>query len=289
MVVAIVWFTVVAAGLASAVHQAGMMRQATEQRGREVLQAVSVPTGVALANRELETLDTMVGLLADGEGADLQISWVAVLDGDGRIVAHTDPTQFGAVPQDPFFRGARESTTTIQEEGQDATGEPTLKVAMPLISGLRWGTAIAEISLAEVQGEMRSQMLRVFLLSCLVALFCGLVLARVLDILVLEPLENITTVAQQIADGRKDSRVSYVEGQNEMAQLGHALNEMADRIVRQNRFLETRVARRTTELQGANRALASVNRELEQAVQQLDEPDRQSVDPPPSTIHGALL
>jgi len=271
VVVAIVWFTVVAAGLVGASRQASTMREATEQRALEVLRAVSVSTGVALANRQMETLDTMVGRLSDEPGTSLEIAWVAVLDTEGRVVAHTDPTLHGTVMDGPFAWDALVAEGPIRAESETGDGEPVLEVAIPLESGLRWGTAMARISFAEVQGQVRQEVLRVFLLSCLVALFCGLVLARVLDRLVLEPLEHITRVAQEIADGRKDSRVGHVAGHDEMAQLGHSLNEMADRIVRQTQHLETRVARRTTELQGANRALASVNRQLADAVQQLGE------------------
>ncbi len=270
LVVGIVFVAVLAFGLWGARTQAHQLRQAAALRAVEVLEAVAVPTGVALANQELERLDTMVGSLDTAEADELDLMWMAIVDADGRVVAHSDPTLFGERVQDPFSREALVSQESLVRSLPMADGQPVLRASVPLVSGLRWGTAIGQVDLGGVEAQVRQTVAQALLMSALMALLIGLVLTRVLDRMVLQPLEAVRDMAQDIADGRYETRLSAT-GRKEMDQLGHALNEMADRIVRQRSHMEARVANRTQELKRANRALTGLNRQLNDAVGQLEQ------------------
>lgn len=265
----IVWTAVVALGLWGARTQAEQLREASALRALQVLKALSVPTGVALANQEIARLDSMVGSLEGASAEGLHLMWVAVIDGDGRVVAHSDPTIFGGALDRDTTRLALASDAPVSRL-LEVDGRQVLRASVPLISGLRWGTVVGQVDLSHVEAQVQERVWQVLLISSLVALLIGLVLARLIDRQLLQPLDLIRVMAGDIADGRTETRLAPT-GRREMDQLAHSLNEMADRIVRQRQHMEARVANRTKELKRANRALTGLNRQLNDAVEQLDE------------------
>jgi len=268
-VVGIVWSAVLMLGIWGAQSQARQLREASAQQALQVLEAVALPTGVALANREFERLDTMVGTLEGDAAAGFNLMWMAVLDSEGRVVAHSDPSHFGSRLEGPFVAQALNAESSISLLSDD-DGTPVLLAAVPLQSGLRWGTALGQVNLSAVEVQVRDHVIQALMASSMVALLIGLVLTQLLNRLLLKPLDQVRGMAQDIADGRTETRLAPA-GQQEMDQLGHALNEMADRIVRQREHMEARVANRTQELKRANRALTGLNKQLNEAVEQLEQ------------------
>lgn len=51
-----------------------------------------------------------------------------------------------------------------------------------------------------------------------------------------QPLINMTNLAQQMREGRTNVRVEPVEGSDELAQLGHALNHLAEELQKQDKL-----------------------------------------------------
>jgi diguanylate cyclase (GGDEF)-like protein len=238
------------------------MRQEAQLRGLAVLQALAVPCAVALANREIETLDAVLAQFAEGEDKALGLEWVAIIDTQGTIVAHTDPRMFGQRKEDAFTRRALQSQVPTSLQNGEAL-EAQLTLSMPIVSGLRWGTAMAEVSLTSVERRIARNRMSVLLVSAIVALGLTLVLAQVLARTVLQPLENMVGAAEAMAQGQLSARVPTREGGDELALLGQVFNDMAHQVEWQTRELESKVAARTVELERINRTLETAVTELE--------------------------
>jgi len=262
LVVGLVAIVHMAWGVSDVQDDARLLRSEAERRGMEVLRALSVPCSVSLANREIETLDAVLARFAAQEGRDLDILWIGILDTQGVVVAHTDPLQFGQRPSDPFTASALEGDRPSSLEVDDAHG-PRLLLTMPIVSGLRWGTATAAISLRSVEARIERNRGRALVLSIVLALSLGAVLALLLGRLVLEPLRLLTDTARRISDGELGARVPERARGEEMVLLGRVFNEMAEEIQGQTARLERLVADRTRELETANAELGTAVSELE--------------------------
>ena len=263
LVVGLVVLVQIAWGLSVVNADSTLLRDEAERRGMQVLRALSVPCAVALANREIETLDAILASFTGADTRDLELRSISILDSDGRVLAHTDPVQFGTIADDPFSTQsvAADAATSRQETRE---GEPLLLVSMPIVSGLRWGTAIAVLSLESVEKQIQDNRTRVFLLSVVMSALVGLLLSFMLRRAVLEPLHRLTGAAKEISAGVLAARVPLSAQGDEMALLGEVFNEMAEKVQWQTKALEGRVAERTQQLR-------QTNLELEVVVSQLEE------------------
>ncbi len=82
---------------------------------------------------------------------DNRVRYVAVLDAQGRVKAHSNISEFGKVYQDVAVRGAIKNLKTDIAYGKQH-GEPLLTITTPLnIDTKRWGVLRTGISAAEVQ------------------------------------------------------------------------------------------------------------------------------------------
>jgi len=262
LVVGLVAIVHMAWGVSDVQDDARLLRSEAERRGMEVLRALSIPCSVSLANREIETLDAVLARFAAEEGRDLDVLWISILDTQGVIVAHTDPLEFGRRPSDSFTASALAADRASSLEVDDAHG-PRLLLTMPIVSGLRWGTATAAISLRGVEARIDRNRGRALFLSIALALALGAVLSLLLGRLVLEPLRLLTDTARRISDGELGARVPDHARGEEMVLLGRVFNEMAEEIQGQTARLERLVADRTRELEAANSELGEVVSELE--------------------------
>src|SRR5437879_4138567 len=105
-------------------------------RRLQVLQAIGLTAAVHLAQNDMADLDTLVALFSDANrGRELEM--LAVIDDEGRVLAHSDPEQFNQVLDDEFTRSAISSESPVWkwERGQ-------LLLAVPARAGIRWGTVV---------------------------------------------------------------------------------------------------------------------------------------------------
>jgi diguanylate cyclase (GGDEF)-like protein len=137
-------------------------------------------------------------------------------------------------------------------------------LSMPIVSGLRWGTATAVLSLESVEAQIRENRARILLLSFVMSALVGLLLSLVLRRAVLLPLRLLTGAATKISTGQLDARVEESTHGDEMALLGEVFNEMAEKVQWQTKALEGLVTERTQQLQQTNLELETVVEQLKQ-------------------------
>ncbi len=269
-VVAAVAFGFAAAGIMATRHAEQLLVQEVRARGRALLNAMSPPCAIAMAQGEFEFVDHYVGQVSETRRArGLELRYVMVLDDRGQLYSHTDPTKFGTPVVDEFYQAARRANHSLFRRLRQ-TGKPALlEVSTPIVSGVRWGTLLAGFSLAREEQTLSRARWRVIGGTAAVAAASGLVLFLVLTLSVLTPVRRLAAAAKSFAAGRLDKRVP-AGGRDELAQLGSAFNHMAGELAAHTQKLERKVQERTTEIREKNEELTLLNEELEKKSEQLE-------------------
>jgi serine phosphatase RsbU (regulator of sigma subunit) len=223
-----------------------------------------------------------------------------VVDAQGRIVAHPDPTriEYGALVKHDISRTAfagltedadrqRLSRALAEARRRDsgvealevATAQGRRMMALAHLPELRW-TVVSIVNPA-AEGILSSGFLRVALMAGAVILGL-LILALTLgfDRLVLHPLLVLTESARRIARGEYGIRLES-DRADEIGQLSRAFDSMAAQVQAHTERLEQRVAERTAQLEATHAELASTHRQLTESIryasliQKVILPDRQ--------------
>jgi diguanylate cyclase (GGDEF)-like protein len=234
-------------------------------RGRSLLEALSVPISMALADMEIESLDRFIARIEEGGGAaSLDIESVMVLDSEGRVVAHTDPDQFGRRYNDPFTQEAMQIDRSLALPGS-TDGLPWMKVSLPAVSGKRWGTLIAVLRMDRVEQRVSASRNRMILATLFFSLLGGTGVFFILSRLVVKPIRALAETSRRIQEGHLEARVETRKtGRDEIEALKGRFNRMADQLQGYTRGLEEMVQERTRELQKTNQELLRAKGQLEE-------------------------
>ncbi len=229
-------------------------------RGVTLLRAFAIPCAVAMANNDITALDNYVVQFAE-EAHALSLAYMAALDFSGRVQAHTAAGEYGRVYDDPFTRRAltaAEAVTLLDETG----AQPLLKVGVPVVSGLRWGTLTAGFSLTALERTIVQNRNRSLLLSAGISVGVAAIVFWLLSLLVIRPVTEMERMAERFGGGELDTRVA-VDRSDEIGRLAAGLNGMAEQIQLYTSSLEKLVEERTAELATANDKLVEANRQLD--------------------------
>ena len=217
--------------------------------------------------------------------ADPELEQVAVIDDQARVVAHTDPRYAGETQNDPQVRAALASSG-IEASEVKRDGKSRLEVFAPLREGTRrfgvlrlvFTLDLMERSLAEarlrIDAQARDAWRRSVMLTAVIAAL-GVVVAILFSLRIRRPVRTLVRAATDVAAGQVDRRVA-VGAHDEIGELGHAFNFLADRIER---------------LLSAAREHAAVENELEVArrIQRMLLPPTELHDFGPLAFAGTVL
>ena len=239
------------------------------RRSRAILHAIAAPAALHLATREFEDLDAVLDVYEKRSAGEFSFKSIAILDMDGIVVAHTDPRKYGQKYQGAFAEKAIYARRSLQQINKTDEGRHVL-VSMPIISGLRWGTIVAETSLNGLDGRVRQNQYGVLLAFLVFATATAFLIWVMLNRMVFVPLEGFAETSRALRDGDFRARAKVPDTHDELALLGRTLNEMAEQVQNHAGLLEAKVASRTRELQIANEAIRKANQDLAQAVDELE-------------------
>jgi len=255
-------------GLSVVRSDAKLLEHEAARRSRAILHAIAAPTALHMATREFEAIDAVLDVYAKRSTGELAFRSIAVLDMNGTVVAHTDPREYGKKLDSPFVQSAMVAHRSLSVH-KHTQGGRVLHVSMPVISGLRWGTIVADTSLSGLDDRVVANQLTVLASTFLIACSTAVLIWTLLSRMVFLPLEGFARTSRAIGQGDFSARLSVPETKDELALLGNTINEMADKVQSHASQLEATVQARTRELEDANTALAKVNRDLASAVDEL--------------------
>ena len=256
-------------GLHVVQENAEILELEAARRSRAILHAIAAPAALHLATREFEDLDAVLDVYEKRSAGEFSFKSIAILDMDGVVVAHTDPRQYGRKYEGEFAEKAIYARRSLQQINNTDDGRHVL-VSMPIISGLRWGTIVAETSLNGLDGRVIQNQYGVLLAFLLFATATAFLIWVMLNRMVFVPLEGFAETSRALGDGDFSARSDVPETHDELALLGRTLNEMAERVQSHASQLEAKVASRTKELQIANETIRKANQDLAQAVDELE-------------------
>ena len=235
-----------------------------ENRTVALMESFAIPCAVAMANQNLPTLDTYIIHFAKAAN-QMDLRYLAVLDFEGKTVAHTHTGKFGSYEKDAFTLKALKSETphVLLHVVND---EKILEVSVPIVSGLRWGTLKAGFHLQRVEDKLAAGQKRSLFIGLLVSLAVALIAYTFLSFLVLKPLLRMSRMAKAFGEGNLEMRVELTQ-KDEIGLLAERFNGMAAQIQGYTGSLRRLVAERTTALEDANVQLREVNSELERLAQ----------------------
>jgi diguanylate cyclase (GGDEF)-like protein len=243
-----------------------MLRDDAQGRGLEVLKAIAVPCALVLGRDQPGELKPVLEALHQNL-AEGGLGSVIVLDVDGRVIAKSDPT--AVPPAGPFTAKAIQSSEPLAEEVRDGKRR-RLVLSMPLYSGVRLGTATAEVDLGYLDERIQTMTQRIVLGSALMSAFGALCLSVLMSTSVMRPIEQLSRTALRVSRGDLTARVPARQGKDELVVLAHVFNEMVQAIQGQTAQLETEVKNRTEQLSNTNQELARANTKLAEANEQLE-------------------
>jgi len=245
------------------------LTQETELRARTFVATVAVATTGDLASMRIEELDRVVGALAERNIESLDIRFIAVLDTDGRAVAHSEQDAYGAIANDEVSREALLSEagiirrTTWRAQRVLVASRPVIS-AVPGARGHRWGTVVAGFGIDRIGAAVGRLLLGTLALTVLALLSVALALDQLLNRRLVKPLRDLADTARRFAEGDLATRSPPPPSDgDEVAILGGAFNEMATRIEHHTHSLESDIRERTQSLAEANTRLSEANTTLE--------------------------
>lgn len=217
-------------------------------RNEKTLQAIGVTVAVQVAQNDISGLDTLIAQLAEAM-ASRDLVELAVVDDQGRVLAHSTPEAFNTQLKDDFTREAIDSDAAIWARDGDA-----YRIAVPAVSGIRWATVSARYSLDRLEAGFARTRMR--LLMGALALFgvLGAMLFIGLDRLVVRPVRALQQAARRMGEGHLATRAPAL-GRSELGELSTTMNRMAAALQHERENLEHVVAERTRELQELNTRL----------------------------------
>lgn len=231
------------------------------QRGIALLRSFSIPCSIAMANHDTARIDDyLAGFVASGR--EMDIVFLTVVDTDRKVLSDTRPGFFQRVIDDDFVKKAA-SSTGASFRTRWLNSQEVIEVAVPVVSGLRWGTVVAAFGLQRLEAELTQRKIRFALVASLMALLAGLAAYAALSALVMTPVVRMRNMAERFGLGDHDARIHEGKRRDELGQLSKQLNNMARKIQTYTHGLETLVEERTQELAESNLMLRDANRQLE--------------------------
>ncbi|MDP1828539.1 MAG: diguanylate cyclase [Archangium sp.] len=217
-------------------------------RNEKVLQSIGVTVAVNIAQNDMSGLDTLIAQLS-ASMSERDLTALAVLDDQGRILAHSEPERFNTIATDAF------SQTATQVEGVTwERQENTFQISVPAVSGIRWGTVTASYSLDRLSAQLQRTRMRLGVTSVVLFLILSAILFFGLDRLVVRPVRTLQQAVRRMGEGHLATRVPQLRG-SELGELTNTINRMASALQHERENLERSVAERTKELQEANARL----------------------------------
>lgn len=251
LVPGLVALTVIGVAIGVTEQQRREQMQQMRDRNKQMLEGLGMTAAVHVAQNDMAGLDALVANISHAR-LDPDLVELAVINQDGRVIAHSDPTRFNELASDDFTRRA-----LLSEDAVASRVEQHLHIGVPARAGVRWATVTAVYSLDRLHATT-SKMRGAWLIGAgILGLVISALLFSGLYRLVIRPVRTLTKVARQMGEGVLEARVPPL-GTGELGELGDAFNRMAAALAVQRENLEVAVAERTRELQEANARLETL-------------------------------
>ncbi len=205
--------------------------------GLAQLQLLAEATRIALVQSDYTTLQTMVRNAAKG---DDRVVALAVLDKEGKVLAHSDPAKAGGEAKDAL-RAALAATAPTAKDEASVDGTKAMTFAAPVeLQGQRLWTVFLAFTLKPLEAELAqaekhkteviASSVRSTIFVGLLAVLVGVLFTVFQGLSLSRPLQALARQADQIAGGDLQARVD-IRSQDEIGLVGERFNYMAEQML----------------------------------------------------------
>ena len=167
---------------------------------------------------------------------DANLLYIAILDGDGKVLSHNDITEYGKVYTDDLSMQALAADSTLVQHYTEQ-GHGALDFGIPLSIGKkRWGTLKFAMSMEKAEYEIMATIKRIVAMTIAFLAACFAVIL-LLSRRFLSPITQLAATMEKARGDYLDVRVD-IEGHDELAVLGERFNTMIERIKQANEELK---------------------------------------------------
>ena len=205
-----------------------------ERRGQVLARDLAAISQGALLLYNFTALEQNVARL----GAEQDVQYAIILDGEGRVAAHSARLErVGLVLSGELDRRAAAATELLVQETTTKSGRAVYDFAVPIIlQGQRWGTARVGLSKQRMQALIHRTRLELGALT-VVTLVLGGAAAALVARRISRPLQQLAEGAAAISRGELALRVEPTTD-DEIGRLAVAFNHMASQLRQQRTALE---------------------------------------------------
>jgi len=153
------------------------------------------------------------------------VTYAAVVDKDGVVLSHSDPTRIGDKLQDPFSRRALDSGEIELRRSRDKSGELVYELGAPIMVGpRRVGTALMGFNQRSLEDALRAPERRITLITAVALAMSALGTVLIVG-WITRALPKLAAAAREAGRGNFSVQVQ-VKSRDEIGVLARAFNEM---------------------------------------------------------------
>ena len=205
-----------------------------KSRGTAVAKDLAFKSTFGVTIGDSESLMTLVKAVTE----KLDVAYVIILDAQGKVLAHSDASEFGKSYRDAVTRNSLEYKDTTILLTHDAKGAEVYEVANPVVTKTESGSISGSRSVSNKIGLVRvgltlgslkarlEQNLFWSLLLTTMIIGTGIVVLSFFVRYKISPLERMADIATRIADG-DFSQTVQVLSRDEIGVLGAAFSKMS--------------------------------------------------------------
>lgn len=153
------------------------------------------------------------------------VTYAAVVDKDGVVLSHSDPTRIGDKLQDPFSRRALDSGTIELRRSRDKDGGLVYELGSPVMVGpRRVGTVLMGFNQKSLEDALRAPKRRITLITAVALALSALGTVLIVG-WITRALPKLAAAAREAGRGNFSVQVQ-VKSRDEIGVLARAFNEM---------------------------------------------------------------
>ncbi|MBI4061633.1 MAG: HAMP domain-containing protein, partial [Elusimicrobia bacterium] len=154
------------------------------------------------------------------------VTYAGVVDGNGLVLSHSDPTHIGERLADPFSLRSLASDRVELQRFREKSGGLVYDLSAPILVGARRvGTARIGFNQGSLEDALRAPKRRIIAIAAVATLFSALGTVLIVG-WITRPLPMLAAAAREAGRGNFDVRVEW-RSRDEVGTLARAFNEMA--------------------------------------------------------------
>lgn len=219
----LITFLLTAVGFTVFLKGQSLIKKEFEEKGWSIVRTVSPFAGGYINSGSPELLNSLVKRV----GTYQDISYAAVLDNTGNVLAHTDNRQVGTKLSSDIIKSAMAAKADVASVSNDSQGKSVMNFYSPIKNSV--GTNIGYFMMGVDRTSLNNYIMdTVFyiLIIILLAIMTGIFLSVLISKKILKkPLEELTAATERLATGDFSYKVPVYK-KDELGELATSFNTM---------------------------------------------------------------